>query len=188
MSHSADNGERWAKPVEITSSVKKQNWGWYATGPVNGIQLTRGAHKGRLVIPANHTEADANREAVTRSHVIFSDDHGETWQIGGSEEDKTNESTVVELNDGSLLHNMRSYYKKNRRAVARSRDGGLSWSAVKLDEALIEPVCQASILRLSWAENGERSRILFSNPASVKRERLTFGLVMMKALVGRLGK
>jgi sialidase-1 len=173
VSHSADNGERWAKPVEITSSVKKQNWGWYATGPVNGIQLTRGTHKGRLVVPANHTETDANGEAITRSHVIFSDNQGETWQIGGIEEEKTNESTVVELNDGSLLHNMRSYHNKNRRAVARSRDGGLSWSAVRLDEALIEPVCQASILRLSWAKNGERSRILFSNPAGVKRERLT---------------
>ena len=100
VSHSADNGQTWAKPVEITLSVKKQNWGWYTTGPVNGIQLTRGAHKGRLVVPANHTESDVNGEAITRSHVIFSDDHGETWQTGGSEEEKTNESTVVELNDG----------------------------------------------------------------------------------------
>jgi sialidase-1 len=187
VNHSADNGQTWAKPVEITLSVKKQNWGWYATGPVNGIQLTRGADKGRLVIPANHTETNATGEAVTRSHVIFSDNHGETWQIGGSEEDKTNESTVVELNDGSLLHNMRSYHKKNRRSVARSRDGGLSWSAVKLDEALIEPVCQASILRLSWA-NGEKSRILFSNPASVKRERLTLRVSYDEGVSWPVGK
>jgi sialidase-1 len=110
---------------------------------------------------------------MTRSHIISSDDRGQTWQIGGIEDEMTNESTIVELSDGSLLHNMRSYHKKNRRAVATSKDGGLTWSPVKLDEALIEPVCQASILRCTWPDGGEKSRILFSNPASTKRENLT---------------
>lgn len=176
ISHSADDGLSWAKPVEITKVVKKPEWGWYATGPVNGIQLTRGAQRGRLVIPCNHSTLTTSTQVVTRSHVIFSDDHGQSWQIGGVEAEMTNESTLVELADGSLLHNMRSYHKKNRRAVARSRDAGLTWSAVKLDDALIEPVCQGSILRCTWPDNGERSRILFSNPASTKREKLTVRL------------
>ncbi len=173
VSHSSDDGLTWAAPKEITAAVKKPEWGWYATGPVNGIQLTRGANQGRLVIPANHSIIGASAQVMTRSHVIFSDDHGATWQLGGIEDEKTNESTVVELADGSLLHNMRSYHKKNRRAVATSRDGGLSWSSVKLDETLIEPVCQASMVRYSWPEQGNKSRILFSNPASTKRERMT---------------
>jgi sialidase-1 len=194
VTHSADDGLTWAKPQEITASVKKADWRWYATGPANGIQLTRGAvhplpkgegrgegegiapqptaHKGRLVIPCNHTELNSGT-VVSRSHVIYSDDRGTTWQIGGIEDELTNESTVVELADGSLLQNMRSYHKKNRRAIATSNDGGASWSPVKLDEALIEPVCQGSILRYSWPENVSRSRILFSNPASTKRENLT---------------
>lgn len=184
--HSADDGLTWTKPNEITSSVKKPEWGWYATGPVNGIQLTRSGAVlptatvpagvppvGRLVIPCNHSTLTTATQSVTRSHIIYSDDHGKTWQIGGIEDEMPNESTIVELSDGSLLHNMRSYHKKNRRAVATSKDGGLRWSPVKLDEALIEPVCQASILRCTWPENGEKSRILFSNPASTKREKLT---------------
>jgi sialidase-1 len=173
ITRSADDGVTWTKPTEITSSVKKPEWGWYATGPVNGIQLTRGAHRGRLVIPANHSALTTATQSVTRSHIIFSDDHGQTWQIGGIEEEMTNESTIVELSNGSLLHNMRSYHKKNRRAVATSKDSGLTWSPVKLDEALIEPVCQASILRCTWPDPGEKSCILFSNPASTKRENLT---------------
>jgi sialidase-1 len=181
VTHSEDDGVTWAKPQEITASIKKPDWRWYATGPANGIQLTRGAHKGRLVVPCNHTETNNTSQAVSRAHVIFSDDHGATWQLGGSEDELTNESTVVERADGSLLQNMRSYQKKNRRAVATSDDGGASWSHVKLDDALIEPVCQGSILRYSWpsvtpalsSENGGRSRILFSNPASTKRENLT---------------
>jgi sialidase-1 len=179
VTHSEDDGLTWAKPREITASVKKPDWGWYATGPVNGIQLMRGAHRGRLVIPANHSSRIAQAKAgtsTTRSHVIFSDDHGETWQLGGIEAEKTNESTVAELADGALLHNMRSYHKQNRRAVATSRDGGLTWSPVNLDDALIEPVCQASLLRCTWPEDGGKSRILFSNPASLKRERMTVRL------------
>ncbi len=173
---SKDDGVTWTKPKEITSSVKKPDWGWYATGPVNGIQLTRGAHPGRLVIPANHSSLTTSTQMVSRSHVIYSDDHGQTWQIGGLEDEKTNESTVVELADGSLLHNMRSYFGKNKRAVARSKDAGLTWSKVTLDETLIEPVCQASILRYAWPEAGQPGVILFSNPASTKREKMTVRL------------
>jgi sialidase-1 len=173
ITHSADDGFTWAKPQEITASVKKADWCWYATGPANGIQLTRGTHKGRLVIPCNHTELNATGQPASRAHVIYSDDHGATWHLGGIEDALTNESTVVELADGSLLHNMRSYHKKNRRAVTISTDGGATWSRVKLDDALIEPVCQGSILRYNWPENAIRSRILFSNPASIKRENLT---------------
>src|SRR6266478_1740107 len=92
VTHSADDGVTWTKPQEITASVKKADWRWYATGPVNGIQLTRGTHKGRLVIPCNHTELNSSGQPVSRAHVIYSDDHGATWQLGGSEDELTNES------------------------------------------------------------------------------------------------
>src|SRR5690606_9994976 len=36
---SSGGGKTWSTPVEITSSVKKAHWAWYATGPVHGIQL-----------------------------------------------------------------------------------------------------------------------------------------------------
>ena len=123
---SSDDGLSWTKPKEITRDVKPQGWHWYATGPVNGIQLTRGPHAGRLVIPANHSELSTNQHSLTRSHIIYSDDHGATWKLGGSEGEKTNESTVAERADGSLLQNMRSGSGQHRRAVAISRDGGLT--------------------------------------------------------------
>jgi sialidase-1 len=171
--HSKDDGVTWTKPVEITQSVKRHDWGWYATGPVHGIQLTRGPHKGRLVIPANHSERDAQGKPVSRSHCIYSDDHGKTWALGGVLDERTNESTIVELSDGTLLQNMRTYKGKNRRAVARSYDGGVTWTAVRHDEILIEPVCQASLLRGTWPGIGRKSRVLFSNPASLQREKMT---------------
>jgi sialidase-1 len=74
---------------------------------------------------------------------------------------------VVELRDRSLMLNMRSYHGKNRRAVAWSKDRGETWSESKLDEALVEPVCQASLIRYG------KNRLLFSNPADEKRVRMT---------------
>ncbi|MBK7927877.1 MAG: exo-alpha-sialidase [Bryobacterales bacterium] len=87
----------------------------------NGIQTK----KGRIVIPCDHVE-EGTKEKY--SHVIYSDDGGETWRIGGRAGAGTNECAVVELRDGSLLLNMRSYHGKNRRAVAVSVDGGLTWA------------------------------------------------------------
>src|SRR5215471_18972430 len=116
---SRDDGATWADPVEITQQTKRPDWTWYATGPGNGIQL----RSGRLVIPCDHNQAPSD---VRHSHLIYSDDRGETWKIGAVAEDKTNESAIAELKDGSLLLNMRSYHDKNRRATQRSTDNGLT--------------------------------------------------------------
>ena len=107
------------------------------------------------------------------SHVFYSDDHGASWKLGGSLSEKTDECTAVEAADGRVYLNARSYHGKNRRAYAWSEDGGETWSDVKLDEALIEPVCQASVIRFTDAKRHGKNRVLFSNPASKQRVRMT---------------
>lgn len=156
---SRDDGKTWDEPSEITADVKDPDWTWYATGPCNGIQL----RSGRLLIPCDHVRSDKSMW----SHVIYSDDRGRSWKRGGNAGPECNESTMAELGDGSLMLNMRSYAKKNRRAVSLSSDGGITWSTPELQEDLIEPVCQASLIRTS------RGILLFSNPASQKRENMT---------------
>jgi sialidase-1 len=165
VTNSTDDGVTWSQPVEITRDVKKEDWTWYATGPGVGIQTK----SGRLVIPCDNYVAGSK---VRQAHVITSDDKGKTWKLGGVVGPDCNESQVVERADGSLLLNMRSYRGTNRRLVAVSKDGGDTFSRPEEDPALIEPVCQASILR----EPGDSGGILFSNPASVRRERLTVRL------------
>ncbi len=159
VSSSSDDGVTWSKPAEITASAKDPGWTWYATGPGVGIQL----RDGRLVIPCDHAAAGTK---ALRSHCIYSDDHGLTWQHGRPTGDKLNECQVVELRDGSLMLNMRSYHGRDRRAIARSYDRGVSWGETEHDETLLEPVCQASLIRAG-------SLLLFSNPASTKRENMT---------------
>lgn len=172
VAHSKDHGLTWAKPVEITTAVKRPDWTWYATGPGAGIQIERGPHRGRLVIPCDHIEAGTKRYF---SHVIYSDDQGTTWKLGGSApRDQVNECEVVELTDDRLLLNMRNYDRtKQSRQHAISHDGGVTWGEQRHVPELVEPICQASIRRLAWPGEGRPGVLLFSNPASTRRERLT---------------
>ena len=165
VSYSEDDGKSWAAPKEITSQAKLKNWTWYATGPGVGILLRKGKHKGRMVIPCDHIEAVTKKYF---SHVIYSDNQGKTWELGGTTAtDKVNECQVVELADGRLMLNSRNYDRTQKyRAVSISTDGGMSWSQVKHDSTLIEPICQASFLRYTLGGSESRSRLLFSNPAS----------------------
>jgi sialidase-1 len=173
VARSDDDGETWSRPAEITAQAKRPDWTWYATGPGAGIQMARGPHRGRLVVPCDHIEAGSKKYY---SHVIFSDDGGRTWALGGTTPgDGVNECEAVETADGGLLLNMRNYDRTTpARQVARSADGGATWTGQRHDDALIEPVCQATIRRLSWPDGGRPGVVLFANPASTtKRERLT---------------
>jgi len=172
MLRSDDDGATWSVPVEITDSTKRANWTWYAVGPGIGIRT----RAGRVVVPANHAVAGSG---IHRSHVIYSDDWGKSWHIGGSSVDGTNESQVVQLADGRLMLNMRNHPPKadgNHRMVAISEDVGATWRPATPDAALVEPPAQASLLRLTDARTRGRNRLLFSNPASAKRERMTVRL------------
>jgi sialidase-1 len=166
ITHSSDDGRTWARPREITAETKRPEWRWYATGPGVGIQLAQGPWKGRLLIPCDHSVVQPDDPDGYNSHVIYSDDHGQTWRLGGVIRPAVNECQVVELVDGTLLINMRNYDRsRTTRAIATSTDGGLTWSTVRHDPALVEPICQASFLRYTVQPLDDRNRLLFSNPA-----------------------
>ncbi len=185
---SLDHGETWTRPDEITADVKLADWGWYATGPGHGIQL----QNGRLLIPCNHglSSPDPEIETPYFSHIIVSDDHGQTWKLGGSLLEGTNECVAVETGDGRIYLNSRNapWSLRERcgssgaediqyhRGYAWSSDRGDSFSLVKHDPALPEPICQASLCRVPTMEENGGYRFVFSNPASNIRENMTVRL------------
>lgn len=157
---SADEGESWTEATDITSSVKPDNWTWYAAGPVHALQMNNPKFEDRMVIPCNHKTKETDMHI---SHVIYSDDHGFTWQLGGSvSSEKTDECTVEENEDGQLLLNMRNNDRRlPNRKISFSNDGGLTWTKPKYDTMLMEPVCQGSLLKYA----PQPGVLLFSNPS-----------------------
>ena len=172
---SDDDGATWSQPIDHTSGMKRPEWAAGSTGVGSGIQM----RNGRLVLPryfADYLQPRSGPEDGS-SFVSYSDDHGKTWQMGALTKfpGGTNECQVVELADGSLLLNMRGI-QGNHRKVARSRDGGATWSEVVEDPNLIEPRCQGSLQMFTNARDNDKSRLLFSNPASLERKNMTLRL------------
>jgi len=175
VTRSEDDGVTWSEPDEITATVKAADWDWYATGPGHGIQKRREPHKGRLIVPCDHRVKahEGGWRGGGQSHMIYSDDGGRSWHLGGSTAFGMNECEVVELADGSLLLSMRNYLGKNQRAFAVSRDGGETWSEPKHHAQVYCPTCQASLHRYALEP---RNLILYSGPGGPGRKALTVRL------------
>lgn len=139
------------------------------------------ATRGRLFHVGSRTRAGESVFAGM-NYAFWSDDLGESWQIGdfittrwdGSSARGLNEATAVELADGRVLVNSRNYRDEQpvrMRAVtigAFDARGQLTFGPAHDDPALIEPAVQASLLRYTWPDQpgaSGRSRILFANPA-----------------------
>ncbi len=170
---SDDDGVNWSAPVEITSTFeafkKDYDWEVLATGPNHSIQLK----SGRLVVPvwlSTGTGGNAHRPSVTAT--IYSDDGGKTWLAGEiavpctDEFINPNETVAVELSDGRVMLNVRNESKAHRRIVVTSPDGATDWSEPKFDDALVEPICMAGLVRY---QHDGKSLLLFCNPNNLTR-------------------
>jgi sialidase-1 len=163
---SDDNGRTWAKRRDISAEAAKPVWEWCAAGPVHGIQLERGPHAGRLIIPCDHQIKGSGSWGV---HLVYSDDHGTTWKLGAVDTRAAddplhpNECVAVELADGRVYVNAREHNGSDpaTRTIAYSSDGGQTFDAPFAAEPNItSPVVQNSLVRLTLAESGNRSNVL----------------------------
>lgn len=179
---SVDDGKTWSTPTDITYAFdqfkKDYDWKVLAPGPGHAIQL----FNGRLLVPVWLCIPDRSRPGGDHRPscvaTIYSDDHGKTWERGGiisnngdiaTDHDDTiinpNESVLLQLEDGRVMINMRNESTLNRRLVSYSPDGVSKWTVPHFDTALFEPVCMASLIRISGG-HGQKSRIIFVNPDS----------------------
>lgn len=186
---STDNGTTWSEPQNITTSVHKPLAQWYnehynfkedwrtnALTPGHAFQFKSGDKSGRIFVAANHSVGNRkdNKDFDNyRAHCFYSDDHGDSWQLGADiPVPGGNESTAAELSDGGVLQNIRYQNKAvGRRMLAFSKAGGGEWDTVYISEHLPDPVCQGSMININFKK---KHLLLFSNAASEKvRERMT---------------
>jgi sialidase-1 len=176
--YSDDDGLTWSTPVDISAQAKLPNWdSWYASGPVHGIQLTRGRHAGRLVFGVNAETSDGSHSIENHAGLVYSDDGGRSWHVGavnsyphpvgGTYPQKPSEVTVAELADGSIYAGGREQGGTDigNRDYAISRDGGETFSrSFTTIPDLVTPMVQGAVLRVG-------NRLLFSSPSDTDRRR-----------------
>lgn len=144
LSYSDDDGKTWSQPRDITPSIRQDWMKFLGTGPGTGIVLRTGEHKGRILVPTYTTNAISHLSGSQSSRLIYSDDHGETWQAGAAVNDdrtvgrrkihsstmnnsaaQNTESVAVQLNNGDVKLFMRGLTGDLQ--VATSKDGGQTW-------------------------------------------------------------
>ncbi len=198
MERSLNDGRSWTA-VDLTDAFFTYPGGGLAWFIGGGIQLQRGVHAGRLLVPALYRpkdieDIDPTKHNILHQHeslgpvyddgdgqipqclnhdahnaVAYSDDHGETWQWGGSSQGFVAEACIVELSDGSVYMNNRNHDPKSMgyRSWCISRDGGETFTEFGVDETLIESKCHASLARYTAggeSAGGDPAPILFCNP------------------------
>lgn len=178
VTESSDNGISWSEPRIITADINPQGGYSRFAASGEGIQIREGKYQGRLVQqytfrignPGNYTQQAAS---------IYSDDHGKTWKVGTPVGTGMDENKVVELSGGTLMLNSRASDGINARKVAISTNGGESWGEVSVDDQLIDPRNNASIIRafpFAAADDPKSQVLLFSNARNTARSNGTISV------------
>ena len=187
---SADGGKTWSNPQNITLETHRPNqpslnaqynfqedWRTYANTPGHALQFDSGKYKGRIYIPANHSEGNPKSDGKDYfAHSYYSDDHGKTFKIGASVKfEGSNETMAAQISGTGLYMNSRNQQGNVKsRIVSYSNDGGVTWDTTYYDKNLPDPVNQGAVL--SWQKKG-RYLLAVCNAASTnRRDNLTVRL------------
>jgi len=198
---SVDAGVSWSKPTNITLQVHRpmqpkvnvaynfnEDWRSYANTPGHALQIQNGNYRGRIYIAANHSAGNPKAKAEDYfAHGYYTDDHGKTFHLsetinmpGG------NEATAAEISNNGLLFNARNQKGDVKaRIVARSNDGGQTWSSVTIDKNLPDPVCEGSLLNIGTKKG--KQLLAFCNAAdTMQRNNLTLRISYDEGITWKL--
>lgn len=155
LMRSEDNGKTWSEPEDITDQITPAEWKndfkFITSG--RGIQTSTGKLL-HCMVNLDHG-----------MHLFGSDDHGVSWFLIETPIQPADESKIVELADGTWMINSRTK-GIGYRYVHTSTDAGNTWES-RADSTLIDPACNASIIRYSSIAAGDdKNRLIFSNANS----------------------
>jgi len=181
---SKDDGKTW-KFQRFTFKPGKVLTGADPCGSDTGFMISKGPYKGRLIMPArsgapvekmeqfcrkNHLRMswydkrkDGKPQHVGCNTVIYSDDHGKTWTVGGIERPGTGEACLAELSDGTLY--LDSRIPGGFRVATISKDGGDNFTDPTVTSVVCSNAgCAASVITVPKEVHGRRF-LLLATPA-----------------------
>lgn len=168
--YSDDNGKTWSEPIDLTDVARDMNderWRASVVGPGGGIQT----RSGLLMAPIWGSTTDLGPDL---NLVIFSSDHGKTWQRGkpvplscGGDENQ-----LVELADGNILMDFRqNKQNQGHRWMSISSDGGKNWEKPYPGVAVSPVACAVERYSLHSAGD-DKNRIIWTGPTVPERNNL----------------
>ncbi|MFT4156276.1 sialidase family protein [Parafilimonas sp.] len=180
---STDNGDTWSDAVNITAQVHRprqpqintaynftEDWRSYANTPGHAMQFQSGKFKGRIFVAANHSAGGPQPHFTDyEAHGFYTDDHGKTFHLSATVNyPGSNESMAAELSNNKLMMNSRNQSGNVKaRIVSISSDGCATWDTTYIDETLVDPVNQGSILNIGTKKG--KHIIAFCNAADTQR-------------------
>lgn len=186
ITSSSDDGLTWTKPVNLNYQVKENYMSFIGAGPGVGIVVKEGKYKGRLIFPIYYNTKQTFAVLMLSNTVIYSDDHGKTWQRGISPNqtrkngifpinhkflmptDMITESQLIECENGTLKLFMRNHSPKKLIATAVSDDGGVTWHDYKHNKQLPQCICQCCVIN---GEDNGKPVTIFLNAADKSARR-----------------
>ena len=173
---SSDGGQTWSEPEDITAQL----WGSQATNSVcknyrssffasgNGLRHTGGEYSGRIMFAAAMCRKGSN---TLDNFVVYSDDHGHTWQVSDLAYSGGDEAKLVQLYDNRVLISVR---QNGKRGYNISSDGGVSWGTQGRWNSLVTNACNGDIIGYNMPIGaGTVHVLLHSLPNSMQREDVT---------------
>ena len=135
---SQDEGRSWSAPRSLASAAPGDFRDLTAGVGNSAIQLRRGPHKGRLLV------ALFLKKVRNIIGLIYSDDHGKTWQPGAlAAFSGAMEHSIVELSDGRVIVSPRIGPRVGApppgRLFMESHDGGCTLGEPRYEPALPMP-------------------------------------------------
>lgn len=164
---SKDDGRTWSEPRSLADSGPVEIKDFRPGVGDSAIQLRHGPFKGRLLL--------ALSEKQNVAAVIYSDDHGETWNPGAlAAFSGACEPSIVELSDGRVIVSPRIGPRVGPKATGRlfltSEDGGVTFSDQRYETGIPIPgqgelvACESP----EAAAAGGKRPIVFCGPADGK--------------------
>ena len=164
---SKDFGKTWSSP-KVIENINPHGWTFNGPSPGHGIQLD----SGRLVVSGMYNLEEPNVDKSWGTYFFYSDDHGETWQLGHDFALGANECLSAALGNDRIFMIARPNKRDEKfKLTAYSEDGGITATKQEYNYDLPSPICQSSIVGCDTEDHTRK--LVYSGPILDRRAQLT---------------